>query len=526
MTDALLRRLGIDPKRFWLLLGLFRKLSDRKELLNQQLGYDGAALRFGALLNAGLGTLMGGLLVLVRPAWANYVEAFLFLTALVLAVILMAETAHTLVNPEEGMVLVHLPIDGATYTAAKLIHLVRVVVYMAGGLNAIPAFLGLATNDASLYVPIYHLASVLVLGICIALACCALFGWMMRFVPPSRMKAVAQLAMWLPFLLLMPQLKVMPLVVKLWKTMPGAGPWLGAAAVLVLLASVVFGLRSLSVDYLIRVTRIVQGGSKKRAPGARNRGLFAMPGKLVARWLGGPAARAGFAYLFRMVARDWQFRRQIVSVLPSLILVPLSAQSFKNPFDTEFSTVHLFPHGFGALTLFVCQMLKPGAHPKAVWTFQLSPASAFPRFARGIYGALWFLLVVAPHAVLIPTALWFWPAQDALLFGLYSIAVTTLYLSLSLSVVDGLPFCHPAEAAQTYWLFPVMLIGGITAAIVVAGQHFILFRSEVAVLVVALVVAGAALDLARRSVTGLAGAMRFYLSTLSEEKTNLYQEVG
>ncbi len=46
-------------------------------------------------------------------------------------------------NPVEAHVLAHQPINGATYVAAKLTHLVRILLYLVPAMNAIPAFGGL-----------------------------------------------------------------------------------------------------------------------------------------------------------------------------------------------------------------------------------------------------------------------------------------------------------------------------------------------------------------------------------------------
>ena len=69
------------------------------------------------------------------------------------------ETGNSLVNPVEAAVLAHQPISGATYTAAKLTHLITVVLYLVAGLNVAPALAGLTLKGAPWFYPLAHMAS-------------------------------------------------------------------------------------------------------------------------------------------------------------------------------------------------------------------------------------------------------------------------------------------------------------------------------------------------------------------------------
>ena len=66
---------------------------------------------------------------------------------------LLSETANSLVNPVEGLVLAHYPINGATYTAAKLTHLLRILSYTVPALNLLPALAGLVAARSPLDLP-------------------------------------------------------------------------------------------------------------------------------------------------------------------------------------------------------------------------------------------------------------------------------------------------------------------------------------------------------------------------------------
>ena len=90
--------------------------------------------------------------------------------------------------------MAHQPIGGATYTAAKLTHLLRIVAILAPALNAAPAGASIVLLKRPFwYYPLIHLAATFGAGLLVALAACALFGWLLRFVPAPRLKSVGRL---------------------------------------------------------------------------------------------------------------------------------------------------------------------------------------------------------------------------------------------------------------------------------------------------------------------------------------------
>jgi hypothetical protein len=405
-----------------------------------------------------------------------------------------------LLNPVEAVVLAHQPVDGATYTAAKLTHLGRVVVYQAGAMNAIPALAGLLIKGAPPYYPAVHMAAGIAVGGIAGLLCCALYGWLMRFIPARRLKAAGQLAMTLPFacmVLFQPVAKAV--------------------------AAVVFGIRSLSADYLIRVSALVHAGSSRPVRLRRSR----MAG-LVARFFGGQPARAGFAFAGRLMLRDWQFRRALAASGVGLLLgfVPLIAGAWRSdPFSPAFTPMHLLPHAFGVALGLICQILPYGNDYKAVWVFQLAPASAMAPLARGVYALLWIELIVMPHLVLLPFLAWRWAIWKAALFAAYSLAAGSFYIGLELRLIDGLPFSRQMNPAAGAALLPVMLIGGAAIAVAVLAQYALIFRSPAAVGAATAAIAAGAYFVTRSSLRAFEGSIRYNLSLISVETTALYKEV-
>ncbi len=200
--ERVLRRCGIDPHRYWLLIDLFGELTERREMFGH-LGRDGMTLKTAAYMYAVLTAVISLIQVLMAVTVRTYFATFLGLSGFLLLTILLSETANSLVNPVEGMVLAHYPIDGATYTAAKLTHLVRVLAYTVPALNLLPALAAVFLPEAAWWYPLFHFLSACLLGMTIALCCCAFFGWLIRLFPPARLKTVGQIAETAPLILML-----------------------------------------------------------------------------------------------------------------------------------------------------------------------------------------------------------------------------------------------------------------------------------------------------------------------------------
>lgn len=516
--DPLLARGGIDTKRYWLLLELFRTLSRRQELMGQHLGNNGPALWLIAFVYGGLLAFVALLFVNGEANCWSYLRSFTAMTVFMSAIVLMTETSNTLVNPVEGLALAHHPINGATYTAAKLTHLGRVVLFLAVLPQLVPACAGLALATAPLYYPLLHVAAAAAVGVTVALGCCAVFGWLLRFVPASRIKLASQVLT--AVILLATQVNGSSVFRMAGRWLDATGPRMLIAVVVAAVLAIAFGLRSLSADYLTKAHRLVQGGSRRTRTTPRQWGV----GALVARFAGGPAARAGFAYVASLSRRDWQFLRGATAALPALpFLVTILYRSPANPFTSEWSGFLLIPHLLGLLAFTVCTTMRFGAQPDAKWVFLLAPGGAFPRFARGVFVWVALALAVLPHLLMFPLVLAIWPWRDACLFVAFSFALSLLYCAVSLGFLDGIPFGAAQDPGQSATLLPVMFAGLILAGMAVVLEMY-LFRSPALVAVVTLMATAAAVWQAQAAIGSLSAAMRFHLDR--EIEKGLYSEVA
>ncbi len=528
-VSKFLRRLNIDPVRFWLLIDLFDTLSKRGER-SDQLGRNRGALSMAAIIYALLSAVITAVLLVSSASMGTYIATFLGMTAFILLSILTLEAGNSLINPSEGLVLAHQPINGVTYVVAKLSHLLRIVLVFVAAVNLVPAFASLLFGHVAWYYPILHLTAALIVGIMVALSCCALFGWMVRFIPIKRLKAAAQLAGALPFFGFrwgqMASRSIYRIAQHYWTATPRTVAWLaGALLIVLLIIGVAQGLRCLTADYLVRVSNLVRGGSSLGSKMKSNtRGsLFA---SVIRLFFGGQNAVAGAAYVWRMMLRDWQFRRQLFPIFgyAAFGLISTMTRGWPgDPFNGTFTAAHLLPHALAFVMFFVCGVLPYGNDHQGSWIFLTVPSQAFGGFARGIHGLMWIGFVLIPNIVLWPLMIWRWGFADAAQFVLYSGAAASMYLALEIRLIETIPFTKQVVASRQAMIMPMMIAGGVAATIAVALQYYLLFHSRSAVAVATAVLAIAAYFSTQRSLDSLAGSMHFNLETPGRGK--LFTEV-
>lgn len=502
---ALLRRCGIEPRRYWILVDLFETLGKRQEVART--GSDAYSMRTLTIIWC----FFSGVLSIVMAAFgANagvYLLVFLALTAFQLSLLLIPEIAEGLVNPVEGLILAHQPVNGATWLAAKLTHLIRIVVYVVAAVNGVPALVPLLGPSGEGFLPFIHpfmhLLAALGVGLVVGFLCCSLFGWLVRFVPARRLKAAAAMVQVIPMFIgasfhflsaWMNDLVDWAMSIEPPETwlgigdgVPGGFPVvLAAVGVAITTVAVVPGLRALSVDHLIRVSSLMHSGAQV---GRRGRKRWEA-GPWIARFAGGQAGRAGYEYLRLMMVRDWQFRKNMglnAAYVIVFLVVLLVAGREVTPFASEFAVTHFLPHLIGLIVFFSCLFLAYGNDYKAAWWFSIVPGLSFRPFVRGIHGGLWVLLVAGPNLVCFLVLAWSWGVRDALWVIAFSTAVASLYLAVGLRLIDGIPFAKQTPPARQVVTLAMMVIYFVVLTIAI-GIQYLVFRSVVAVAAVTIMV--------------------------------------
>ena len=540
-----LERLGIDPRQYRLLLDLFDTLAERLEIL-------------GSINTLGLGLLVGfsafisifpSLYALAHPPVHNYVLFPIAFTMFQLFIIVAGDAANSLLNPQEASVLAHQPIGGLTYAAAKASHLVLIVVLQVASLNTLPAVVGLLLPGARWFFPLTHLLAAFLAGFFVAFLVCGVYGWLYQFVAPERLKGVA-LGIQVLLFALMPlaggligsafsALKESHLEPAHWAWLPpnwfistallghpglGYSAWQAALIIVATGLFILFGLRCFAFEYLARVTMLVQGRSF--SVGQRSRqGWIA---RFVRHVTGSPAGVGACAFTGAMMRRDWNLRRQtlpmIVVIAYALIILSFS-QIRVSPFAPgKFAPTHVLPHVLALMLFSPTALISQTDQLQGAWVFLTLPFRNPRAFARGIYCSLWLPGIAVPHLLFLPPAVWFWGWVEALLFVAFSMALTSLYLGAELFLLEGLPFANPVRLSTQALLMPVMMLGGMGAAVLGFFQ-WLLFRRHTAAAVAMVVVILLAALITRLSLGHLVSEMRANLLTLAQGPTRLFKSI-
>jgi len=497
----------IDRKKYRLLVELFQQLSERGEV-KDNLGFEASALQ---LTKWFFGILMAVVAIGAGGDWRPpmIVSAFFIFS------VLLSEAGTSLMNPVEGAVLAHQPIDGMTYTTAKLTHLVRVLSTLVLALGAGPAVIPLLRGQADWSYPLRYMLGLSVVGVCMGLVCCGLYGWLFRLIPARRLRAASQLLAALPLTLFYVHDLFRGLGLE--RLLPLPVPALVALGLVGALL-VGLGLRSFSIDYLIRVSSISHSGAKAH----RRRDLG---------WLvpGGQQARAGYSFVTKMMRRDYRFRSALAGSAPMFLMglvVPLYKQGVSiDPFQGEMMAIHQIPHFLGVLAFLFCMSMHQTNDSKAAWIFQLIPKKAIGRFANGVHAALFVAVVAAPHLIALPVLFWAWPWRAAAVFGVYSVALSSLYLALSLSLLEDVPFTKQPSARSGAERLVQFVAGLLLVAAVIGIQTFIFFHSPARLALAAAGIGAAAFTATRFALHRIRAAFEFDLASSSGEGGMIYKEV-
>ena len=523
-----LERCHIDPHQYWILVDLFETLSKRQELF--RMGSHDQSMRSLTLIWFLLSGLISLAMAVSGASPGVHLLVFVGLTVFQLGMLLSSEVAESLVNPVEGLILAHQPVNGATWLGARLTHLLRIVVYVVAGVNGVPALVGvfLPHDDGFLplaYFPIHFLIA-LGVGLVVALLCCSLFGWLVRFVPVRRLKAAATMVQVIPmslpfafqflddfreeFVSRAARIAVPEEWLAAGDAAPGGLPaLLGTVGLAAAIVAVVFGLQALSSDHLIRASNQMYSGAEVR----RRKWRRWEVGPWISRFAGGQASRAGFEYLSSMVVRDWQFQRNMAQNIPPVIIgfiAMLVAGREVSPFAPGLAYTHVLPHLVGMIVLYWCLFLGYGNDYKGIWSFLIVPDASFRPFVRGIHAGLWLMLIVVPNVFWLLVLTWSWGVRDAVLLIVYSTVVSFLYLGVGLRLIDGVPFGKQTPPTRKVVTLG-MTLGYLVVLGIAIGIQYLLFRSIVAVIVVIFVAGLGAYSLNRAGLADFESRIRFNL---------------
>jgi hypothetical protein len=458
-------------------------------------------------------------------------------------------------NPAEAFVLAHQPIRSRTFIAAKATYIVYVAGRVVVSLNVGPAIAGMMLDGNRWFYPLAHLTAASLAGVFLALFTCGLFGVLFRFVPIGKLRHAALwmqlMAATLPFLLnpaiqgLARVLRSHPqlgfeLDARYWSAVPlmwfvavGLAGHAGRPelflpialpAMMISAVFIAFGARSLSQDYMTRVVLLMRARrARRRGPGLGDR-----LGTLARRLSGKPSGRAAFAFVGKMAARDWQFRRFFLAgTIPLLapIVLGVGRDAVASPFADGLVPAHFLPHLIGLVVMVVCRILVHSDQYRAAWIFLAVPIGSVSAFARGIYLAIWVPCIALPHLVVMAMFSWYWGPGEAALFAAYSAAVASFYLAASLLRIEGLPFASaPVPTAPFDVLAGIILL--LVAALFIALQVLVFFRHALVTLAATGLFATLAYATARVSLRAVQNAVTHNIDVIAAGPDRMFKGIG
>jgi len=541
------RALGIDIHQYCLLVRLFSTLSDRAEFMGVTAGLKKV---LGVYV---FGSLLLSLIVLGKPPLWGYLSFLIACSMFLVFMILFLDAANSIMNPDEASVLTHQPIWGSTYVAAKVSHMLIVVGAVIPSLNLLPAFAGLLLRESRWFYPLTHMLAAYLAGLFIAFFVCGFYGWLFRFIQPAKLKNAAMWIQLIAFLVMMnvsilfnifrvKDESIIRTVSSSWMPWrwfaavglaghakyPGFSPWEAAAACLITIALIVFGLRGFRMDYLAAVSSLIQGGAASNIRFSR--------GSLLNKWLrkitGAPSGCGAFSFMWIMLRRDWNFRRLgVMAVLPFFLapIGPVLASISKSPLVSggfsirDFSLMHLVPHCLGMTLSLTCSLISYTAEPKGASIFVGLPLGQLRPFVRGVYLSLWIPAAIL-HICLVGLCIWFWGAVPAVLFAVFSLALVSFYLAVALFLVDGFPFASTFKPSMAN-AQPMILFLGLIPILFFAVIQWIVFHNAFVVVAATIILTALACVAAHFSLSKLESRVRANLAILGFGPQQMFREV-
>jgi hypothetical protein len=548
-AQRLLCRMGLDPEQFVLFLRLFRTLSERGEWMGA-IGVNRFQISYLALYSAA-SLAIPWFLMLGSPASLFLMLDLLLVSALTFLTIIR-EAAQALFNPVEVSMLAHKPVHSTTYAAAKIAHVIIAVLYLVSGLSMVPALIGIGTKGARWFWVTTHLSSAFLIGLWTAFMICALYGWIRRFVPAHWIKSIST---WIQMLSLVAFIAIpiyfkVPFM-KLLFAGSNPGPWtwlpltwfveiglmgrsgavwrLGWEGLLSIAASIIFiwfGLRSFSSGYFMDSPSIVEGGAwRNRKKSFLSRGFLAAV-RLVT---GSPLGLGSYCFISKMIRRDWQFRRAILTqawppfvIILAAILVLVHTGELPSPVGHE-SFAHILPHFIGLIVVAMCLNIPFTDFHNVSWIYLTTPIDNLRPFARGVYGALWVPTIAIPHLVLLPLLVHCWGWREALLSCGFNLIVVSLYLGIGITFISGLPFSSRVDESRAVLNVVYVQTCWIMATAFPAAAQWGLFQDIRVALILGIVLMAVTVFVVHWALGDLEGEMRWRMHILKTGPNQLFR---
>ena len=170
-----------------------------------------------------------------------------------------------------------------------------------------------------------------------------------------------------------------------------------------------------------------------------------------------------------------------------------------------------------------CSLIPFTAEPKGSGMFVSLPFGNLGSFVRGIYVSLWLPLAFL-HVFLLGFCVWHWGAPHAVLFILFSLALSTCYLDIAIFLIEGFPFAAAVKPARAKDL-QMLVVLGMIPIILITGIQWIVFHYTFLVVSAAVILAALAYLLARLSLGRFESRVRVNLKMLGFAPSHMFEEI-
>lgn len=459
---------GVDRRQLDTLVDTYRKVGTYAASHHTPSGY---TPRMQLLLYGFMGALVGQALIEEAPlmVFATIAHSMtLFLVGMAATV----EAGPVLFDPGEVDVLLHRPIAPATLLAAKSVEMLRLTLGLALAINVFPILLGPFVADARWWVPLVHLATVVLMCVFICAGVVFVYGAVIKVFGKDRFETIATWAQIGISIILLGGYQIAPHVIS---RMPASAAnvhdtaylmvvpstWfagldvalagrsartadvvLGGTAVVVTLVLAALAFVRLAPAYGEALPELASGRNERRAP--KRVGI----GPVARLWTRGPVERAAYRLAIAHLARDRATKLQVYPGILMLAVFPLI--TIGQP-DSAFTRLLLAGAMMMAAVapLQAMEALRFSDQPHAADIFFISPNPDAAGLFHGVRKAC--VLRLFPLCAVLPIAMFYLAHPDllatALRWALPVIAVTPL-VSLLPAVWGFVPLATPRIAGM------------------------------------------------------------------------------
>lgn len=409
------------------------------------------------------------------------------------------EASEVLFNTSENDILLHRPIAPATLVIAKGLTIVLFTLLLGGAINLFPTFAMLGVDDANVFSPFVHAASVVVSAVFASGAVICLYGVISRVLGRERFQKVITVVQITSTLFLAVGFQIVPRLLdgqrgfdlgafvheskfawafpSLWFASLDA--WLGSSSHVAAYAGLALcGLGATGACAWLGAVRLPAAGNHVANMPEETRKDIAVSAsvastglveRILAPWLRDPLERAAFALAKAHILRERQVKVRLAAALAYIVMLPLLSL-----FSRESHFLALMSFWMTAIvSITVLELLRIGSQPVAADLFAYSPIAEPERIFHGVRkAAIVFIQLPILAYVTIVAFVALRETPGLLLCALPAVLIMPPMSLVAGMVGDYVPFSAATRTGERTLRSFVVLIAMIPAGLLGALSYF------------------------------------------------------